>query len=72
MYLALPGVRAKAAHPTPQKPLPVEPDVFHAPVVAIAVDHDRQGFHSAQSAGTAGQIEYDRADGDSLVCDLNR
>src|SRR5467141_211059 len=42
------------------KGLFVEPDVFHAPAVEDAVDHDRQALDPGLLAGPAAAIEDDR------------
>ena len=42
-------------------PLLVEPDVFHAPAVVDAVDHDREPFDIGLLAGRAARIEDDRS-----------
>src|SRR6266853_5900325 len=43
-----------------REPLFVEPDVFHAPAVEDAVDHDRQPLHMRLPAGRAAVVKDDR------------
>src|SRR5229473_8503510 len=43
------------------KPLLVEPDVFHAPAVVDAVDHDREPLDIGLLTGRAARIEDDRS-----------
>src|SRR5438132_8173998 len=40
----------------------VEPDVFEAPAVEQAVDHDRQAFDTRQPAACRAGVKDDRAD----------
>src|SRR5947199_7452794 len=51
------ALRSATARP---KALFVEPDVFHAPAVVDAVDHDRQPLDIGLLAGRAARIEDDR------------
>ena len=41
-------------------PLLIEPDVFHAPAVEDAVDHDSQPFHIGLPASRAPVVKDDR------------
>ena len=55
------GVVEVDAEQSRELPLLVEPDVFHAPAVVDAVDHDREPLDIGLLAGRAARIEDDRS-----------
>src|SRR6266436_8863838 len=63
-YLPLVRARTSERNTSADKargPLLVEPDVFHAPAVVDAVDHDREPLDIGLLAGRAARIEDDRS-----------